>query len=62
LGPKLPGKGLFWVKDPNRVDHEENLDYYHVWLEKYYYKTDVRFRTEKMNELTIELNNLKNKI
>lgn len=62
LGPNLPGKGLFWVKDPNRVNHEENLDYYHVWLEKYYYKTDVRFRTEKMNELRNELNNLKNDI
>lgn len=62
LGPKLPGKGLFWVKDPNRVDHVENLDYYHVWLEKYYYKTDIEFRTKKMEELTVELGKLKSEI
>jgi hypothetical protein len=61
LGNKLPGKGLFWVKDPNRVDHEENLDYYHVWLEKYYYKTNVEFRNTKVKELTEELELLKQK-
>jgi hypothetical protein len=59
LGNKLPGKGLFWVKDPNRVDHEENLDYYHVWLEKYYYKTDKNFRDIKVKELNQELEFLK---
>ncbi len=59
LGPKLPGKGLFWVKDPNRVDHVENLDYYHVWLEKYYYKTDTNFRDTKVKELQKELQLLK---
>jgi hypothetical protein len=62
LGPKLPGKGLFWVKDPNRVDHVENLDYYHVWLEKYYYKTDTNFRDTKVKELQKELQLLKETI
>jgi hypothetical protein len=58
LGPKSPGKGLFWVKDPNRVDHTENMDYYHVWLDKYYFKTQEWFRNQKVKELNDELLNL----
>jgi hypothetical protein len=55
LGPKSPGKGLFWVKDPNRIDHTENMDYYHVWLDKYYFKTQEWFRNQKVKELNDEL-------
>jgi hypothetical protein len=55
LGPKSPGKGLFWVKDPNRVDHIENMDYYHVWLDKYYFKTQEWFRNQKVSDLKEEL-------
>lgn len=55
LGPKSPGKGLFWVKDPNRTDHTENMDYYHVWLDKYYFKTQEWFREQKVKELNEEL-------
>lgn len=55
LGPTKPGKGLFWVKDPNRVDHEENMNYYHVWLDKYYFKTQEWFRNEKIQEFEEEL-------
>jgi hypothetical protein len=58
LGPKSPGKGLFWVKDPNRKDHTENMDYYHVWLDKYYFKTQELFRNKKMEELKKELDDL----
>ena len=55
LGPPVCGKGLFWVKDPNRVDHIEKINYYHVWLEKYYYKTDENFRNQRIKELKEEL-------
>lgn len=58
LTDKLPGKGLFWVKDPNRVDHVENMNYYHVWLDKYYFKTQESFRNQKMEELKKELDDL----
>lgn len=58
LGPKLHGKGLYWVKDPNRIDHDENLDYYHVWLDKYYFHISSEFKKNKMEELTIELSNI----
>jgi hypothetical protein len=58
LGPKSPGKGLFWVKDPNREDHTENMNYYHVWLDKYYIKTQEWFRNRKIKELKEELKSL----
>ena len=62
--PELPintkdvGKGLFWVKDPNREDHFENLDYEHIWFAKHALKTQELFRTQKMEELKKELNDL----
>ena len=58
LGPKSPGKGLFWVKDPNREDHIENMNYYHVWLDKYYFKTQDWFRNQKIEEFKEELKGL----
>lgn len=58
LGPMLPGKGLFWVKDPNRQDHLENMDYYHVWFDKHYFKTTDWFRNRKIKELKEELKSL----
>lgn len=58
LGPKSPGKGLFWVKDPDRIDHTENMNYYHVWLDKYYFKTQEWFRNQKVLEFKEELKNL----
>ena len=62
LGPKHCGKGLFWVKDPDRIDHTEKIDYYHVWLDKYYYKTDIEFREKNVNLLKEELISLIPKI
>ncbi len=65
--PELPvennpqvGKGLFWVKDPNRKDHEENLEYDHIWLNKYYFKIDLEYRKRRVKELKDELDLLKN--
>jgi hypothetical protein len=55
LGPKSPGKGLFWVKDPNRVDHTENMDYYHVWFDKHAIKTNENVRNQKVSDLKEEL-------
>jgi hypothetical protein len=55
LGPKSPGKGLFWVKDPNRLDHTENMDYYHVWFDKHAIKTNENVRNQKVLDLKEEL-------
>jgi len=66
--PELPvekpevGKGLFWVKDPNRVDHVENLKYEHVWFGKHAFKTNPEFRKMRTQQLNEELSKLKNEI
>jgi hypothetical protein len=50
-----PGKGLFWVKNPNRLDHTENLIYEHVWFEKHALKTNEDYRLKKIEELNKEI-------
>lgn len=60
-GPKLPGKGLFWLKDPNRIDHTENLNYEHVWFNKHALKININFREKKIKEYTEEIDRLINK-
>ena len=55
---ELVGKGPFWVKDPNRVDHNENLEYEHIWFDKYTFKTNDEYRKIKMEELNKELKEL----
>jgi hypothetical protein len=55
-----PGRALFWVKDPNRIDHLENLDYEHVWFSKYDLKMYPEIREKKMQELKAEIEWLKN--
>ena len=62
LDNQLVGKGLFWVKDPNRIDHEENLDYEHIWFTKHALKTYEKYRISKMCELQEELDKLTPKI
>jgi hypothetical protein len=56
----LVGKGLFWVKDPDRRDHLVNLKYEHIWLDKYYFKTDQKYREIRVKELEDELEDLIN--
>jgi hypothetical protein len=62
LDNQLVGKGLFWVKDPNRIDHKENLDYEHIWFTKHALKTYENYRISKMCELQEELDKLTPKI
>jgi hypothetical protein len=50
------GKGLFWVKNPNRVDHIENINYYHVWFDKHAIKTNENVRKHIVQQLELELN------
>lgn len=57
---EAPGRALFWVKDPNRIDHLENLDYEHVWFSKYDLKMYPEIREKKMQELKAEIEWLKN--
>lgn len=57
-----PGRGLFWVKDPDRIDHTENLDYEHVWFSKYDLKTNPEYRAKKIEELKAEIESLIPKI
>lgn len=59
--PELPletpevGKGLFWVKDPNRIDHVDNLLYEHIWFQKYTFKTNEEYRKIRMQDLNKEI-------
>lgn len=53
-----PGKGLFWVKNPNRIDHTENLIYEHIWFEKYFLKTNEKHRASRMIEFNKEIDYL----
>ncbi len=63
--PELPvekpevGKGLFWVLDPNRINHVENLEYEHVWFAKHAFKTNEEFRKMRTSQLKAELETLK---
>ncbi len=63
--PELPvekpevGKGLFWVLDPNRTNHVENLEYEHVWFGKHAFKTNEEFRKMRTSQLKVELETLK---
>jgi len=55
-----PGRALFWVKDPDRIDHVENLEYEHVWFSKYDLKMYPEIREKKIQELKAEIDWLKN--
>jgi hypothetical protein len=48
------GSGLFWVKNPNHIEHE-TLNYDHIWFSKYRFKTDEEYRIKRMDELNNEL-------
>ena len=61
LHPKLVGHGLFWVKDPDRKDHEENLEYEHVWSNKRSFKVDPEYRAKRVAELEEEFRMLTQK-
>ena len=54
LHPKLVGHGLFWLKDPDRKDHEENLEYEHIWSNKRSFKVDEEYRNMRVSELEKE--------
>lgn len=54
LYPKFVGHGLSWVKDPDRKDHEENLEYEHIWSNKRSFKVDPEYRQKRVAELEEE--------
>jgi hypothetical protein len=57
-----PGKALFWLKDPNRVDHTENLNYEHVWFNKHALKLNEEYRNMKIEEYKNEINKVNKKL
>lgn len=61
LHPKLVGHGLFWVKDPDRKDHEDNLEYEHIWSNKRSFKVDPEYRAKRVAELEEEFRMLTQK-
>jgi len=61
LYPKFVGHGLSWVKDPDRKDHEENLEYEHIWTNKRSFKVDPEYRNKRVEELEQEFKMLTKK-
>jgi len=57
-----PGKALFWLKDPNRIDHVENLNYEHVWFNKHALKLNEEYRKYKVDEYKKEIGKFNKKI
>jgi len=53
------GCGLFWVKNPTHIDHE-NLNYDHIWFSKFRMKTDEEYKLKRMDDFENELNILIN--